>query len=339
MINLTTGPVKITDEVIAALNSPVISHRSEEFMHIFKQVEQELCSQLQVQKAFILAGSGTLANDAMLVQVKAKGKKGLVLVNGEFGERLKHQASRLNINYACLEKNWGETFDIDEIKAAIILHNAQWLLLCHCETSTGQTVDIEQVAGLCQSMGVEVYLDCMSSFGTMPLNLENIAMATGSTAKAIGMVAGLALVFSNTTILPAGNVPVYLDLHHYQQCKGVPFTISSNLVTGLLSALNIEKQQFAWHNFKVNAKLIYQRLRPAGLIPFANTNTLIFTLVLKKQSAFELGKVLESNGMYTSFQSNYLRQRNWLQVALFSTYEEPEVEQLLDMIVGFLRNN
>jgi aspartate aminotransferase-like enzyme len=339
MINLTTGPVKITDEVIAALNSPVISHRSEEFMLIFKQVEKQLCKQLNVQQAFVLTGSGTLANDAMLVQIKAKNKKGLILVNGEFGERLKQQASRLAINYSCLEKSWGDAFDINEIKKAIIHNHAQWILLCHCETSTGQAIVIEEVAALCQSLEVAIYLDCMSTFGIMSINLKNIAMATASSAKAIGMVAGLALVFSNTPILPARNVPVYLDLDHYQNCRGVPFTISSNLVTGLLSALSIEKQKFAWHNFKANAKLIFEKLHPTGVIPFASTNTLIFTLVLKKQSAFDLGRLLENNGVYTSFQSNYLRERNWLQIALFSTYEEIEVLQLLDLIEQFVSNH
>jgi aspartate aminotransferase-like enzyme len=337
MINLTTGPVKITDEVIAALNSPVISHRSAAFMQLFKQVEQELCRQLQVQQAFILTGSGTLANDAMLAQLKARNTRGLILVNGEFGERLKQQASRFNIDFDCLEKNWGDAFNIAEIKMAIVDHQAQWLLLCHCETSTGQTIDIEQLTASCGEMEVEIYLDCMSTFGTMPLNLEGIAMATASTAKAIGMLAGLALVFSNTKVLPIETGPLYIDLHHYQHCRGIPFTISSNLVAGLLSALNLEKQEFAWHNFKANAQLIFKRLQPLGIIPFADPGTLIFTLVLKKQLASGLGELLEKNGVYTSFQSTYLQQRNWLQIALFSTYEKEEVEQLLDIAARFLQ--
>ncbi|MBK8521521.1 MAG: aminotransferase class V-fold PLP-dependent enzyme [Ferruginibacter sp.] len=339
MINLTTGPVKITDEVMAALNAPAISHRSAAFMHTFKQVEQELCAQLQVKQAYVLTGSGTLANDAMLVQVKQTGKKGLILVNGEFGERLKMQASRLGVQYNCLEKNWGDRFSMDEIRAAIIHHQAKWVLLCHCETSTGQIIMLEALSTLCQSLDVAVYLDCMSTFGTMPINLKNVAMATASTAKAIGMVAGLALVFSNTTVLPAGNMPVYLDLYHYLQYNGVPFTISSSLVNGLLSALDIQKQQVAWHNVKTNAYLIFERLHPAGVIPFANANTLIFTLVLNKRFAFDLGRMLECNGISTSFESYYLMERNWLQIALFSTCGEADILKLLDLIRHYLSKN
>lgn len=339
MINLTTGPVKITDEVISALNTPAISHRSAAFMHTFKQVEQELCTQLQVKQAFVLTGSGTLANDAMLVQIKETGKKGLILVNGEFGERLKMQASRLAINYNCLQKSWGDRFGMDEIRSAIINHQAKWVLLCHCETSTGQTIKLEEISTLCKTLDVAIYLDCMSTFGNMALNLKNVAMATASTAKAIGMVAGLALIFSNTTILPARNMPVYLDLDRYLQNNGVPFTISYSLVKGLLSALNIQKQQSAWHNFKVNAQLIFERLYAAGIIPFANANTLIFTVVLNKQSAFELGRMLESNGVYTSFRSNYLMERNWLQIAVFSTYEEADIGLVLDVIERFLSDD
>lgn len=339
MINLTTGPVKITNEVIAALNAPAISHRSAAFMHTFKKVEQELCTQLQVKQAFVLTGSGTLANDAMLVQVKQTGKQGLILVNGEFGERLKMQASRLGVQYNCFEKTWGDRFSMDEIRAAIIHHHAKWVLLCHCETSTGQTIIIEEISTVCQSLDVAIYLDCMSTFGSMSINLKNVAMATASTAKAIGMVPGLALVFSNITVLPARNMPVYLDLYHYRQCNGVPFTLSSSLVTGLLSALDIQNQQVARHNFKTNAHLIFERLHPVGLIPFANASTLIFTLVLNKRSAFDLGRILECNGVSTSFQSNYLMERNWLQMAFFSTYGKTDILKLLDLIEHFLSNN
>ena len=79
MINLTTGPVDITPEVIEALNSPVISHRSEAFINMHSAVSGQLCHHLQVNEAFLMTGSGTMANDAMLFQIKALQVPGLIL--------------------------------------------------------------------------------------------------------------------------------------------------------------------------------------------------------------------------------------------------------------------
>ena len=47
----------------------------------------------------ILMGSGTLANDAVGAQLSLEKKPGLVLSNGEFGERLIDQARRFGLTF------------------------------------------------------------------------------------------------------------------------------------------------------------------------------------------------------------------------------------------------
>ena len=52
-------------------------------------------------------GSGTLANDVIAGQLSLLGEPGLILSNGEFGERLMDQAWRFNLKFDSVEFPWG----------------------------------------------------------------------------------------------------------------------------------------------------------------------------------------------------------------------------------------
>jgi len=98
-INLSTGPVHISPEVQKAVCNPALSHRSKEFIQLFDNTTELLCRTFTVQQAYIMSGSGTLANEVMLHQIKMLDAKGLILSNGEFGSRLIHQAERIALNF------------------------------------------------------------------------------------------------------------------------------------------------------------------------------------------------------------------------------------------------
>jgi len=56
----------------------------------------------------ILSGSGTLANDVVAARLSLlEGSRGLILSNGEFGDRLLDHARRARLNFATLRLPWG----------------------------------------------------------------------------------------------------------------------------------------------------------------------------------------------------------------------------------------
>ena len=59
----------------------------------------------------ILVGSGTLANDVVAAQLSLDPGPGLVVTNGEFGERLADHARRMHLPHEALVFEWGEPFD------------------------------------------------------------------------------------------------------------------------------------------------------------------------------------------------------------------------------------
>ena len=90
-INFLPGPVDLSEDVIAKLSKQLYSHRSSEFVALTKDTLAKIEGILDVKQATILHGSATLANEAIMAQLKGRNLiNGLVLANGEFGLSLIH---------------------------------------------------------------------------------------------------------------------------------------------------------------------------------------------------------------------------------------------------------
>src|SRR5258705_490561 len=81
-------------EVRRAFERGPVSHRSDGFMADFRATKRMLCALTQAQQVEILLGSGSLANDTVCAQLALLHEPGLILSNGEFGDRLIDHATR-----------------------------------------------------------------------------------------------------------------------------------------------------------------------------------------------------------------------------------------------------
>src|SRR3954465_13694803 len=87
-VNFLPGPVTIRREVRRAFEQAPESHRADAFVKDFQATKEILCELVRARSVELLLGSGTLANDVVAAQVSLEQRRGLVLSNGEFGERL-----------------------------------------------------------------------------------------------------------------------------------------------------------------------------------------------------------------------------------------------------------
>ena len=87
-VNFLPGPATISDEVQKAMAGDPFSHRSLEFDGMLKRVKSGLTTLTGANYVQLLQGTGTLANDVVAAQLRLRGGKGLIVVNGEFGARL-----------------------------------------------------------------------------------------------------------------------------------------------------------------------------------------------------------------------------------------------------------
>src|SRR6266496_2190526 len=98
-LSFLPGPVSIRPEVRAALEKLPVSHRCERFKEDFALIKTLLCQLVRAQRVEIFLGSGTLANDVIAAQLSLLSAPGIILSNGEFGDRLIDHAKRFGLAF------------------------------------------------------------------------------------------------------------------------------------------------------------------------------------------------------------------------------------------------
>ena len=334
VINLSTGPVALIPEVRQTFAQQPLSHRSAAFRQIFTETTELLSGHFGVRESFIFSGSGTAANEAMICQIKMLGGNGIVLCNGEFGNRLIEQASAHHLQFKRYIIPWGEQFDLLEIERMIQQNEARWLLFCHCETSSGVLNNLNELCVLATRANCKCFVDCISSVGAVDIDLSSVAMATASSGKGLCSVAGLALVFSNIDVASDGRMPIYFDLKHHLSKNKIPFTLSSNMVAALLAGCKSRLCSTNYALLRRHSKKLNLLLQKVDVLRFENFH--VFTIVPHFGSASLVGSKLEQKNIVTSYSSEYLKKRNWLQLALFSHVSEEEMQYALQVLERIL---
>jgi aspartate aminotransferase-like enzyme len=340
LVSLMPGPVEISAEVRQAFGRPPISHRSLEFMDAYESARETLRSLSGGLHVAIMVGSGTNANDSVAMHLRAavQDSPGLVLVNGEFGERLAGQASRTGLRFRALRWRWGAPWDLNEIADALTQPTA-WIWAVHMETSTGVLNRLPELITLASSRGARVALDCVSSLGAVPLPSQGVWMSTGVSGKSLGAFAGLSFVFASSEALEqtsSSTFPSSMDVAAAAAQTGPRFTVASPLLFALKSALTryaspeimrerCEQQRNLGHF--VRSQLRRMRIQPlAAEIDAAPCVTTFpipdVTFVERcRRAGFELGG-----------ESGYLLERRWAQIATMGAVNSADLDRLFSSL-------
>ena len=320
--NFLPGPVTVHPEVQEALQRSAQSHRSAGFLREIVSTKAQLRQLVSAKRVEILLGSGTTANDVVAGQLSLGREPGVILSNGEFGERLIDHARRWGLRFDVISRSWGEAFDIGEIERYLALSpSCRWLWFAHCETSTGTLNDLDALGAATKAVGVKLCVDAISSIGIVPMSLTDAYLASGVSGKGLGAFPGLAMVFYDHDVSPAPTaLPRVLDLGLYASECGVPFTHSSNLVGSLHTALRRVKWDERFRELAETSAWLRARLRRLDFEVVgaaAQPSPGIVTLALPDRvSSVAVGAELEKVGYLVSANSRYLRERNWIQISL-----------------------
>ncbi|WP_107839897.1 GNAT family N-acetyltransferase [Metasolibacillus meyeri] len=301
-----------------------LSHRSFAFQLLFQELHQRLLALADAKYVTTLVGTGTLANEAMLAQLKSdfSGSKGLIITNGEFGERLVKQAKQQQLTFDVQAFAWQEPFDLAHIEEMLKLQEYKWLLYVHGETSTGMC-NGEQLAVLAEQYGVALCADCISSFGACQFSLAPFYLATTVSGKAIGALSGLSFVFSNHQLQPS-DAPLYMNLAHYAQLQ-IPFTLPAVLIHSALAALRHYPARFALLKKRMEMLQAWSCYQQYALK--TNAYPMIVTFKLPHELS-NLGEDLKLNGIYLHDESGYLQSRSFVQISII----QPNFEEAFTML-------
>lgn len=337
-LNLLPGPVPVRPAVQEALHRPAASHRSQSFAVEFASTQSLLRRLTSAAYVQLMFGSGTLANDAVAGQLSLGATPGIVLSNGEFGERLIDHAARFGLACEVMRWRWGCQIDMAAIEHRLSSPSPPaWLWLVHLETSTGVLNDLAAISALCLRSGVELCLDAISSLGTVPVDLHQVRFATAVSGKGLGAFPGVAIVLHNRRIeASGGRLPRYLDLELYARDEGVPFTHSSNLIGALHMALQRDDWEKRFRVVAERSRWLCARLRHHGfeiVAPESHVAPGVVTIALPPAvRSTDVGAALESEGLAVAANSEYLRRRNWIQISVMAEPTLRELRRVVDAL-------
>lgn len=346
VVCLLPGPVAMAADVVEAFARPLVYHRTQEFLELFEGVRTELSALVGQKPVGVFVGSGTLGNEAVAATLAAdrQAQDGIILINGEFGSRLARQAERWGLHPRRLEWDWGQPWDFEQIESAFQqLPAGGWVWGTHQETSTGVWNDLPTLVALAEKYGHRVCIDCISSLGTVPVDLSRVYLGTATSGKALRSYPGLAFVFGSPQAFTGVNperVPQYLDIAAAIHARGPRFTVPSPLVAAMAQALaplsTASGREARYAQIRELGGLLRDAVLEAGLTPLAeakHANPSVVTFAPPKGlSADEFIARCREGGFSIAGQSGYLAERGLVQVAAMGHLTREQLEPFGDLL-------
>jgi len=189
------GPTECDPEVLNELNYPNLPHYGELWLIFYLNLLDKLKKIYQTKgSVFVIPSSGSGGIDAVFASLS--GKRGLILNNGTFGERISTIASRYFEKITMIKKEPGEPFDLDEVKNYLEKENFDLLAVVHGETSTGMLNHLDDLSKLCKENDILFVVDAVSTLGGVELSVDllGIDFCISASQKALGSIPGLATI-------------------------------------------------------------------------------------------------------------------------------------------------
>lgn len=262
---MTPGPTQVPEESLLTLARQVSHHRTPEFQALFEDTTRGLKEIFQTTdgEVLLLAGSGTAAMEAAVVNAVPFGGKALCLVSGKFSERWARICEAFGIEVVEYAVPWGAPFDPRLVAQAVRDNrDIQAVFTTLCETSTGVGHDIRGISLAMDEIGFTperprplLVVDGISAVGAVECRMDawKIDLLCVGGQKALMGLAGLAIIGVSRTawermdgIAQQGAVrrAFYLDLLKYRRSaadRTTPFTPPKSLIEAL--AVNIRALQ------------------------------------------------------------------------------------------------
>src|SRR4029077_4202418 len=144
----TPGPTPILPAAQTAMASFSLHHRTADFRALFSRVLADMKEFIGTKNdVLVLSASGTGVMEGSVSNLTSPGDKVLVLTAGKFGERWRDLTKAYCCSGDVLEKPYGETFSLDEIRARLT-PEIRAVYVQATESSTGARHDVKGIAKL-----------------------------------------------------------------------------------------------------------------------------------------------------------------------------------------------
>ena len=325
-----------------AIRAAMVSHRSVEFETLVRQTENHLrvlCGD-ESFLVILVSGPGTFANELMIRNF-CSGHRSLVLCNGEFGYRLASacpECIALDFGFA---RHWEEERILELLDSKPEIDRI--IGVC-CETSSGMVNDIAMLNRICEARGIWFALDAVSALGVESgfCSCPALAMATGSSGKALAGVPGIAILLLNPRFPRSVSEvqPKILQLEPLLSAREMPGMVRNTMSSLLLAALEascrsiLELGQDHYRRRLLALKDVVRLcLADFGVKALAGSDSPIVTAFHRPEPEVWRSwlRSLDEKGVEIYHRVCYLEQRNLFEIAAMGDWQE-EFHRIPDLL-------
>ncbi|SHM26561.1 aspartate aminotransferase [Caldanaerovirga acetigignens] len=194
------GPTEVPEQVLRAMQAPMINHRGEEFTSLFKKVSEEIKEVFQTKNdVLVFPSAGTGAMEAAIANLFSPGDLIVSFSCGVFGDRFADIAEAFGARVERIKVEWGRPVTYEIVRERIskdTKKEIKGVLFTHNETSTGVLNDIKSLREAVGDHPALVIVDAISSLGAVELNTDEwqIDVVVAGSQKALMIPPGLGLV-------------------------------------------------------------------------------------------------------------------------------------------------
>lgn len=266
------GPIQVSEKTLRAMLTPMVGHRSPDFVALFKSVQPDLQNLFYTQDpVFISTSSAWGVMEGALRNVTRK--KVLNCMNGAFSDKWNNVAQRCGKEAGALRFDWGQPVDPEAVRKELSTGAYDTITIIHNETSTGTMSPLADLMAVVREFPEVIsVVDSVSSFSVLPIKKDELGidvLLTGS-QKALALPPGMALfsvsqrAFDRAKELPDRGY--YFDFHEFlaNYEKGMtPSTPIISLIYALRSKLEDINAEGVENRYARHARL-NQKVREWG---------------------------------------------------------------------------
>ena len=190
------GPSNPDPRVLEAMTANPVGHLDPYFVKVMDETMDALRKVYRTTNhhTIPISATGSAGLESITLNLLEPGDEAIVVVNGYFGARLAEMARRAGANVRVLESPPGEVADPAAVDKLLREKAANLVAFVHVETTTGARQPIEPMVEVARKHGALVAMDCVTSLGGLPLDIDTLGVdAAGSCSqKCIGAPPGLA---------------------------------------------------------------------------------------------------------------------------------------------------
>lgn len=189
------GPIEVHPEVLAAMSTPMIGHRSSEYSELQKRVTEKVQKLAFTSNPILFsASSGSGLMEGAIRCCTAR--RAIVFSVGTFGNRWFEIAQGNGVPADKHEVEWGRGLTAEIVNEHLSSGKYDCATLTHSETSTGVMNDLEEIAPVFRRHTDVVWcIDAVSSFGGVKIDVDRLGIdvMVTSSQKCLGLPPGLSL--------------------------------------------------------------------------------------------------------------------------------------------------